>query len=77
MINFIEMTTISIEEQINLSRNSFKTLEEFQLYIVENHQKENLSDEHKKILDERLVDSKQNPNDFISLDDLKSTIQRK
>lgn len=71
------MTTISFEENINLSKNHFKTLEEFQLYIVEKLQQSSLSSAHKKVLDERLAEAEQNPSNFITLDELKSSIKRK
>ena len=75
--NTITMTTISFDENINIPKNHFKTLEDFQLYIVQKLQKSELSSAHKKVLDERLAEAEQNPANFITLDELKSSIKRK
>ena len=75
--NTIKMTTISFDENIDSPKNHFKTLEDFQLYIVQKLQKAELSPAHKKVLDERLVEAAQNPANFITLDELKSSIKRK
>ena len=71
------MNTISFDEPINISKNHFKTLEDFQLYIIEKLQKEDLSDAHKTILDKRLLESKKHPNNFLTLETLKSSITRR
>ncbi len=71
------MTTISFKEEININKFNFKTLEEFQLYIVQQLQQSDLDSNHKKILDNRLKEAQQNPNNFITLDQLKSSITRK
>lgn len=71
------MTTISFDENININKFNFKTLEDFQLYLIQRLQKSELSPAHKKILDNRLAEAEQNPDNFISLDELKSSIQRK
>jgi len=71
------MTTISFEENIDIKKFNFKTLEDFQLYLVKKLQKSELSSEHKKIIDNRLEETKQNPSNFITLDELKSSIKRK
>ncbi len=71
------MTTISFDENIKLNKKHFKNLEDFQMYLVQVFQKTELSDDHKYILDERIADLKENPSDYISLDDLKSSIKRK
>ena len=71
------MTTISFDENINIKKFNFKTLEDFQLYLIEKLQKSELSPAHKKVLDDRLAEAEQNPANFIALDELKSSIQRK
>ena len=71
------MKTITFDENIKLEKNHFKTLEDFQIYIVQSLQTSNLSSSHKKILDERLAEAEQNPDNFISLDELKTSIKRK
>ena len=71
------MTTISFDENININKNHFKTLEDFQLYLIEKLQKSELSPAHKKVLDDRLIEATQNPTNFITLDELKSSIKRK
>jgi hypothetical protein len=71
------MTTISFSENININKFNFKTLEDFQLYIIQKLQKSELSPAHKKIIDIRLDETEQNPSNFITLDELKSTIKRK
>ena len=71
------MTTISFDENINLNKYHFKTLEDFQLYLIQTSKKSELSPAHKSILDDRLADAKENPENCISLDKLKSSIRRK
>ena len=71
------MTTISFDENIDINKFNFKTLEDFQLYLIQRLQKSELSPAHKKILDNRLAEAEQNPDNFITLDELKSSIQRK
>ena len=71
------MTTISFDENIDINKFNFKTLEDFQLYLIQRLQKSELSPAHTKILDNRLAEAEQNPDNFITLDELKSSIQRK
>jgi len=71
------MTTISFDENINIPKNHFKTLEDFQLYIIQKLQRSELSPAHKKVIDNRLEEAEQNPTNFITLDTLKSSIKRK
>ena len=71
------MKTISFDEPINISKNHFKTLEDFQLYIVEKLQNSGLNKNQKVILDERIIEANENPEDYISLQELKSSIKRK
>ncbi len=71
------MTTISFDENINITKFKFKTLEEFQIYLVQKLQKSELSSAHKKVIKNRLIETEQNPDNFISFDKLKSSIKRK
>ncbi len=73
------MTTISFDKNLKLNKNHFKDLEEFQLYLIKNLQKSELSDEHKYIIDKRkrLDDLNENPSDYLSVYELKSSITRK
>lgn len=71
------MTTITFDENINLDKNHFKSVDDFQLYIARMRQKGELSDYHKEILDERLFDAENNPDNFLSLKELKSSITRR
>ena len=71
------MNTITFDENINIGKNHFKTLEDFQLYLIQNLQKSELSPARKIIIDSRLAEAEQNPANFITLDELKSSIKRK
>ncbi len=71
------MTTITIDEHIDLDRNHFESIEEFQMYLLEWKQASELSSEHKAILDSRLADADENPDSFLSLEELKQSISRK
>lgn len=71
------MKTISFDEPINISKTHFKSLEDFQLYVVENLQQKDLSEAHKEILNERILEANENPENYISLNKLKSSIKRK
>ncbi len=71
------MTTITIKNSEELSRTSFEDWEEVQLYILQAQQEAELSDAHKKVLDARLLDLKNNPDDAISYKELKASITRK
>lgn len=70
------MKTISFDEPINISKNHFKSLEDFQLHIVDKLQQSDLSNYHKEILDDRILEANENPENYISLKDLKSSIKR-
>lgn len=70
------MTTITFNENIHFSKQHFETLENFQLYVVQKLQKADLPLAHKEILDQRLKDAEENPEDFVTLDALKSSIKR-
>ena len=71
------MKTISFDEPINISKTHFKTLEDFQSHIVDKLQNSDLSNNHKVILDERILEANENPEEYISLQELKSSIKRK
>lgn len=71
------MTTITISENINFKKRHFESVEELQEYLLLVKQEEELSNEHKSILDERLEDLKNNPKDSLSLEELKSSIERR
>ncbi len=71
------MTIISFDEPIHFDRNHFRNLEDFHLYIIQNLESADLSSTHKSILDERLEEAENNPDNFISFDELKSSIKRK
>lgn len=61
------MTTIHIEEKLNLVKTHFKTLEKFQPYLMMQEKDQDhdysLSEEHKKIIDDHLkeVDEEKEP----------------
>jgi low affinity Fe/Cu permease len=71
------MGTITFDENINLGKKHFKTLEDFLLYLVQKRQSFELSASHKEKIDERLAESKENPDNFLSINELKSAIKRK
>lgn len=75
--NLSAMNTITFEENINIGKNHFKTLEDFQLYLVQKLENSELGPAHKKILNERLSEAEQNPDNFVTLDELKSSVKRK
>lgn len=70
------MTTISFDESLDIPKLHFKSLEDFQLYIVQKLQGAALSTSHKSILDARLQDAKDKPDDYVTFDELKSTLKR-
>lgn len=71
------MNTITFDENIHFIKRHFKTLEDFQLFLLQRSQKSELSPAHKKILNERLIEAEQNPTNFLTLDELKTSIKRK
>lgn len=66
-----------MDKNINIPKNHFETLEDFQNYLVQKLQESELSSAHKKIIDTRLEEAEQNPKNFLSLYELKSSIKRK
>jgi hypothetical protein len=71
------MTTITIDEHIDLERNHFESVEEFQMYLLQWKQMSELSAEHKTILDNRLTDAEENPDSCLSMEELRQSIRRK
>lgn len=71
------MTTITINKDINLAKTNFDNLEELQEAILLLNIQKDISKEHKDILDSRIKELEQNPNNFISLKELKRSIRRK
>lgn len=71
------MNTITFDEPINISKNHFKTIEDFQLHIVQKLQDAELSKTHKEIIDARILEVNENPENYISLKELKTSIKRK
>ncbi|WP_158838934.1 hypothetical protein [Polaribacter sp. L3A8] len=68
------MKNISFNEPINISKNHFKNLEDFLSYIAQNSGEIELNDAHKEILDKRILEVNENPENYISLKNLKSSI---
>ncbi len=75
------MTTIHIDEELNLDKTHFKTMEEFQLYLLmrEKDQSEDysLSEEHKKIIDDRVAEADANPDNYITFQEFKDSFKKK
>jgi len=71
------MTTIKLDETLKFAKTHFKTLEEFQLYVIAQAQADELTAEHKSILDERLKDFYAHPERSITVDELFASIKRK
>lgn len=73
------MTTIHIDEDLKLGKTHFKTMEEFQLYLMmrENEQDYSLSEAHKKILDDRVAEADANPDNYVSYKEFKDSFKKK
>ncbi len=75
------MTTIHIDEELNLDKTHFKTMEEFQLYLImrEKDQSEDysLSEAHKKIIAERVAEADANPDNYITFQEFKDSFNDK
>ncbi len=71
--------TITIKNGHILSRNKFESIADLQDYLISiSVQNEyEISDEHKTILDERLKDAKENPDNFMSFNQFKASLTRK
>lgn len=64
------MKTLTFKEDISLDRDEFENLEDFQNYLVSSFR---LTSYHKRILDDRIAEAKENPEDYITLGDLKKS----
>ncbi len=71
------MYTITFDENINLSKRHFKNLEEFQMELLLHEEQAELSPEIIEILAERVKEADENPDNFLTLDELKRSIKRK
>lgn len=75
------MTTIHIEEELNLDKTHFKTMEEFQLYLLMQEKEQpndySLSDAHKKIIDDRVAEADANPDNYVSYQEFKDSFKKK
>ena len=71
------MTTIIFEENMQLEKTHFKSVEEFQLYLMKIRQKAALSEAHKKILDSRIEEARRNPDNFVTLEALRFSLNKK
>ena len=70
------MTTITINKDIRLQKTNFDNLDERQEAILLLNIQKELSPAHKEILDKRILEVNENPENYLSLKDLKSTIKR-
>ncbi len=72
------MTTIYIEEELNLDKTHFKTMEEFQLYLemtcVQRPDNYTLSEAHKKILEERIKEADEANEPGLTWDEVKAEL---
>ncbi len=71
------MTTISFDKPLEFDRNRFRDLDDFQNYIVLKLQASELSFAHRSVLDERLEEAENNPDNFTTFNELKKSIKRK
>lgn len=71
------MTTITIAEDIDLKKNHFESVEDFYMHLMQIQSEAELSPKHKSILDERLEETEKNPENYLSIDQLKASIRRK
>ncbi len=71
------MHTITFDENINLSKRHFKNLEELQMELLLREEQAELSPEIIEILAEREREADENPDNFLTLDELKRSIKRK
>ncbi len=73
------MTTITIKNGQNLSRTQFDSIADLQDYLLllSTQNEIELTKEHKAILDERIQDLKENPDNFLSFKQFKTSLNRK
>ena len=74
------MTTIHIEEELNLDKTHFKTIEEFQMYLImrekDQSQDYSLSEAHKKIIDDRVKEADEAKEPGLSWESVKANLQK-
>ena len=74
------MTTIHIEEELHLGKTHFKTMEEFQLYLLmlekEQSKDYSLSDAHKRIIDERIKEADEAKEPGLSWEEVKAELKK-
>lgn len=72
------MTTVNIEEELNLQKTHFKTIEEFQLYLIMREKEQfkdyTLSDAHRKIIDERVKEADEAKEPGLCWDEVKAEL---
>ena len=80
LIKDCTMTTIHIEEELNLDKTHFKTMEEFQLYLLMREKEQptdySLSEAHKKIIDERVKEADEAKEPGLSWESVKANLQK-
>ena len=58
------MNTITFDEPINISKNHFKTIEDFQIYMAQKFQETELSNSHKEVLDAKTLEVNENSENY-------------
>ncbi|SRX75433.1 hypothetical protein [Aequorivita antarctica] len=75
------MTTIHIDEELNLDKTHFKTMEEFQLYLMMQEKEQikdySLSEAHNKIIDDRVAEADANPDNYVTYQEFKDSFKKK
>ncbi len=71
------MTTITIDNELNLSKTHFKSIEEFQIEILMMNERWELSKEHIGILKAREEEADNASDDRFSWEEVKSSLHRK
>lgn len=69
MTEIKDILKLSVDERIHLVQTIWDS-------IAVDTEVTEISDEHKKILDERLEAHKNNPNDIVSWDDVKKSVKK-
>lgn len=70
------MTTITIDDDSEFSKKHFANVEELQEYLLLEKQKAPLSYAHKQILDERIQELKDHPQDSLTREEGMKQIRR-
>lgn len=71
------MTTITISDETHFDKTHFSSIEELQEYIQDQLLAKELSPVHREILDDRMRSIKYQPENAMTLQELKSSISRK